>query len=284
MIRQPCVSGLFYPSRKDLIEEIIEEKFNDVKDITLDNISQSNTITTAVVPHAGYVYSAGCAAYAFKSIAQETLPDTIIIVGPNHTGLGSKKIALSQHDYWNTPLGDIAVDTEFQKELINENPDCDYDDIAHLREHSLEVEIPFIQYISNIQDKDVKILPITISFQEVNTCINLATSLYNISEKLNRKCLIIASTDLTHYEDANSARSKDTRVLNDIEAMDIEQLVSDINTYQISMCGYGPTITGISYSKLLNANNSIVLDYRNSGDVRKEYDSVVGYGSAIIKK
>ncbi len=284
MIRQPCVEGIFYPSNSNVLEETIEDYFNNIEDCNLEDISQTNTISTIVVPHAGYQYSGQCASYAFKSLAKETLPDTVIIIGPNHTGLGSKKIALSQHDYWKTPLGEIEVDNEFNKELIEQNPDCDYDDAAHMREHSLEVEIPFIQYISKIQGKEIKILPITISYQEVNTCINLGKSIYEIIEKLNRNCVIVASTDLTHYETAESAKTKDTKVLNDIEAMDIEQLVSDINTYNISMCGYGPVITGITYSKLSNALSSTILDYRNSGDVQKEYDSVVGYGSAIIKK
>ncbi|MCD7781079.1 MAG: AmmeMemoRadiSam system protein B [Methanosphaera sp.] len=279
MIRKPGVFGLFYPSDEDVLEETISDMFSKVS-IDFD----TSNIVSGVVPHAGYIYSGLSASYTFKSMSMNELPDTIIIIGPNHTGLGSRDIALSDHTIWSSPLGDTNVDVELRDKIISIDRYAYIDNDAHLKEHSIEVEIPFIQYISKLQDKSVDVVPIVMSNQSVDVALSLANSIYEASLQLNRKCIVLASTDLTHYESVSDAKVKDTKVLNDIESMDIKQLINDIITYNITMCGYGPTITAICYAKLLNANNSIILNYSNSGEYRKDYGSVVGYGSAIIKQ
>lgn len=283
MIRKPSVAGLFYESNKSLLEENIKNIFNK----TGQNIptTPSNTYKTkaAIVPHAGYIYSGKTASYAYGDIARSGICDTVVIIGPNHTGYGDD-ISLTTSNTWQTPIGDVCVDSEFNNELEKINSNITFSPEAHIREHSIEVELPFLQYISNIQKKSFKIVPIVITRQQKNFCVELAHSIYDVSKKLNRNIMVVASTDLTHYENATSAKNKDEKILKSIEDMDIDSLLNNINKYNIIMCGYGPTITAIIYSKLVNANRSIILDYSNSGEVYNDYESVVGYASAVIKK
>lgn len=283
MIRKPCVSGLFYEADTQLLENNLKNIFNSTKQVISKESNKKRETYAAIVPHAGYVYSGKTASYAFAKIAEDTLPDTIIIVGPNHTGYGDS-ISLTTNEVWKTPLGNIEIDTEFNNELEKIDSNVTFSQIAHIKEHSIEVELPFLQYISKIKEDTFKLVPIVITQQEKDICIQLAKSIYEVSKKLNRDCIIIASTDLTHYEPSQIAKNKDERILKSIEDMDIESLINNINKYQISMCGYGPTITAISYSKLVNANTPLILNYSNSGDAFGDYESVVGYTSAIIKK
>ena len=276
MIRIPSVSGMFYESNPTFLREDIESMFSKI-DINDDN----NEIVAGVVPHAGYIYSGKTACYTFNEIAKGELPDTFIIIGPNHTGHGTK-IDVCDYDKWETPLGLVDVDREFIQEMINTDSNVYIDNNAHVREHSIEVELPFIQYIC--EDHDFKIVPIVISQQIPQLCEILAESLDKVIRKLNRKCVIIASTDLNHYDDEDTTRFLDEKVIKSVEDMDMKQLVKEIIDYDITMCGYGPVITAVTYSKLQNANTSIVLNHTTSGETSGDYDSVVGYMSSIIVK
>ena len=276
MIRIPSVSGMFYESNPTFLREDIESMFSKI-DINDDN----NEIVAGVVPHAGYIYSGKTACYTFNEIAKGELPDTFIIIGPNHTGHGTK-IDVCDYDKWETPLGLVDVDREFIQELINTDSNVYIDNNAHVREHSIEVELPFIQYIC--EDHDFKIVPIVISQQIPQLCEILAESLDKVIRKLNRKCVIIASTDLNHYDDEDTTRFLDEKVIKSVEDMDMKQLVKEIIDYDITMCGYGPVITAVTYSKLQNANTSIVLNHTTSCETSGDYDSVVGYMSSIIVK
>lgn len=279
MIRQTCVAGLFYESDEELLKHNIDLLFNSIKDV---DIIDENSIKSIVVPHAGYVYSGKTASYAFNELFKDNLPDTFVIIGPNHTGIG-KMLSLTASEKWNTPLGDIDVDVEFINKLNEVDPNSIIDESAHIREHSIEVELPFLQYIASKKNVDFKIVPIIIKYQHPKICKQLAKSIHEVSKELNRNIKIIASTDLTHYEDADTAKFFDTKVMTAIDNMDSDDLFKQIVEYDITMCGYGPTITAIEYSKLSNAKNSYILNYSNSGDVSGDYESVVGYTSAMIK-
>lgn len=274
MIRLACVSGLFYDDNPETLRKNIEKMLNNVEDN--DN---KEDIVAGIVPHAGYIYSGQTACYTFNEIKKGQIPDTFIILGPNHTGYGSR-IDVCDYDKWETPLGLVDVDTEFIQELINVDRNVYIDNNAHVNEHSIEVELPFLQYICD--DNEFKIVPIVISRQIPELCEQLAESLKKVSDKLNRKCVVLASTDLTHYEDSETAKYLDSKVIKSVENMDMKQLVKDILEYDITMCGYGPVITAINYCKLSNANSSYVLKYSNSGEVNGDYENVVGYMSAII--
>lgn len=276
MIRKPCVSGLFYESDKDLLKNNIKELFSKV-----DNNSDLDSIIAGIVPHAGYVYSGKTACYTFNDVRKNDLPDTFIILGPNHTGYGTN-IDVCDFDKWETPLGLVDVDTEFVNELLNVDSNVFIDNGAHIKEHSIEVELPFIQYIC--EDHPFKIVPIVISQQIPGLCKKLAYSLDEVVTRLDRNCMVIASTDLTHYEDVDTANYLDSKVINSVENMYMDQLIKDIIEYDITMCGYGPVITAINYAKIHNNDRSIVLNHTTSGEVSGDYDSVVGYMSAVIGK
>ena len=277
MIRQACVSRMFYENNPQYLKEDIRNLFGKVEED--DNIH--GNIVAGIAPHAGYIYSGKTASYTFNKISKEELPDTFIILGPNHTGRGTM-IDVCDYSKWETPLGLVDVDNEFIQELLNVDADVYIDNNAHSREHSIEVELPFLQYIC--EGHEFRIVPIVISQQIPQLCESLAESLVKVTKKLNRKCIVIASTDLTHYEDAETAKFLDSKVIKSVEDMNMKQLVKDIIDYDITMCGYGPVITAVNYCKLLNANSSSVLNYTNSGETSGDYDSVVGYMSAVITK
>ncbi len=276
MIRKACVSGMFYESNSDFLTEDIEVMLSNIPDADVDG-----NIVACIAPHAGYIYSGKTACYTFNEIQKNELPDTFIILGPNHTGRGTR-IDVCDYDKWETPLGLVDVDSEFIMELLNTDSNVYVDNYAHVNEHSIEVEIPFIQYIC--KDHDFKIVPIVISQQIPQLCENLAKSLDTVIRKLNRNCVIIASTDLNHYDNQETTTYLDEKVIKSVESMDMKQLVKDIIDYDITMCGYGPVITATCYSKLQDANSSVVLNHATSGDVSGDYDSVVGYMSAVITK
>ncbi|WP_455645493.1 MEMO1 family protein [Methanosphaera sp.] len=283
MIREPSVSGLFYAGNYEVLENTLEDIFETTGNEIPTTSKEEYNLASCIMPHAGYVFSGKTASYTAQKIAEDGIPETIIIIGPNHTGYGNN-VDLTNSLLWKTPLGNVGVDTEFIDELVKEDANANINEVAHIKEHSIEVEIPFLQYIANKQNKTFKIVPIIITRQEKEICTQLAKSIKNVSAKLNRQCIIIASTDLTHYEDNETARIKDEKVLKSIEDMDINSLINNINEYDITMCGYGPTITAIRYAQLVNANKSKILNYSNSGDAYGDYEEVVGYASAIIEK
>ena len=276
MIREACVSGLFYESDPDFLVDDISSMFSEIADN-----STADKIVAGVVPHAGYIYSGRTACYTFDMIRNGELPDTFIILGPNHTGRGTK-IDVCDFEKWRTPLGLVDVDTEFIQELLNVDSNVYIDNNAHVNEHSIEVELPFIQYIC--EGHSFKIVPIVISQQIPQLCEGLAKSLDDVIKKLKRRCVIIASTDLNHYDDQETTLYLDDKVIKSVESMDMKELVKDIIDYDITMCGYGPVITATAYSKLQDANTSIVLNHSTSGETSGDYNSVVGYMSAIITK
>lgn len=276
MIRKPCVSGLFYESDKEQLLNHIEKFFNEI-----DEKTDLEHITSCIVPHAGYIYSGKTASFTFKELIKHDLPDTFIILGPNHTGYGSN-IDVCSYESWETPLGLVEVDTEFIEELMNVNDNVVIDDNAHIKEHSIEVEIPFIQYICG--NHPFKIVPIVVSRQIPELCEDLARSIDEVVRKLDCNCVVVASTDLTHYEDVDTANYLDKKVIKSVESMYMKQMVKDIIDYDITMCGYGPVITAVTYANLQDNTRSIVLNHSTSGDVSGDYDSVVGYMSAVLGK
>ena len=275
MIRKSCVSGMFYENNPNFLKKNLDNLFNKIP----EKNEKYEKIVAGIVPHAGYIYSGKTACYTFNEIRKNELPDTFIILGPNHTGYGTK-IDVCDYKKWETPLGLVDVDYEFIQELLNIDSNVYIDNNAHVREHSIEVELPFIQFIC--EGHDFKIVPIVISQQIPQLCEKLAKSLDEVIKKLNRNCVIIASTDLNHYDDQETTTFLDNKIIKSVESMDMNQMVKDIIDYDITMCGYGPVITATFYSKLQNANTSIVLNHTTSGETSGDYNSVVGYMSGII--
>lgn len=285
MIRKPAVSGLFYDSDPENLKKTIETCFTHElgpgKIPTLAtskaSLSNKNKIYGAIAPHAGYTYSGPVAAHAYYELVENGFPETFIILCPNHTGIGSG-ISIFYEGSWETPLGNINVDEEFSKELIKNSDIIDPDFSAHLKEHSCEVHLPFLQYFSN----DFKIVPIVMWMQDMKSSEELTKGIVEVAENLKTSISIIASTDLTHYASYEVASKQDGLILDKISNMDEEGLLQDIENFNITMCGYGPTIATIKATREFGATKCNILKYSTSGNISGDLTSVVGYGSGIF--
>jgi len=264
MLREPVVAGMFYerdaPALKKHISKYIIQKQEKYKS------------KAVVVPHAGYIYSGRVAGEVYSSIE---IPDLIIILGPNHTGAG-KPISVMTEGIWRTPFGDVKINEPLANEIIKKCSAASKDDRAHLKEHSVEVQLPFLQYIK----KSFSFIPVVLGDYNINNLQIFAGALAQIFKE--KDVLIVASTDLTHYEDADSAKEKDTLVLKAIEKLDEEEMIKQVEDKDISMCGWMPTYVAIRAAKLLGATKGIIIKYMNSGDASGDYSQVVGYGGAAI--
>ncbi|MEM0286857.1 MAG: MEMO1 family protein [Nitrososphaerota archaeon] len=275
--RKPAVAGQFYQAEKNsLIEEIKNCFMHPVGPGSLPPAPDTKQeILATLNPHAGYMYSGPVAAHSFYAISR-LRPDLIIIIGPNHYGIGSG-VAVPQSDGWETPLGNLKIDVYAARELMKTSGIVDMDDAAHWREHSIEVQLPFIQFVFG---EFVKILPISMALQDHKTSIELGEAVARLARGKN--VILIASSDFTHYEPHETAKAKDSKALEYILAYDVAGFYGYIERSSISMCGYGPVAAVIVAAKMLGADKSKLLRYATSGDISGERSSVVGYSSAIF--
>jgi len=279
-IRFPAVSGLFYPSSKDSLIKQIENCFlSHIGPGSLPRLNPKGKreIVALVVPHAGYMYSGPVAAHSYFSLAEDGKPEIIVILGPNHTGIGSG-VSIMISGKWRTPLGDVEIDEDTAKTIVEKSKFVDIDELAHTHEHSIEVQLPFLQYVL----KDFKFVPICMMMQDLKTSRDVGEAI--ASSIKGKNAIIIASTDLTHYEDQKSASIKDRSVIESILSLDEEKLERIITEMNVSMCGPGPVAAAIYAAKLLGAKSAYLLKYATSGDITGDYSSVVGYTSIKIVK
>jgi len=231
-----------------------------------------------VCPHAGYVYSGPVSAHAYYHLATDGKPDVVVVFGPNHTGWGSA-LAIAKEGVWRTPLGDVEIDAQTVDEILRESRIIDIDDSAHAREHSIEVQLPFLQYLYG---SAFKFVPICFLMQDLESSREVGQA---VAKALSGKnALVVASTDMTHYEPQQRAERKDKKAIEAILKMDEEQFHSVIESYYISACGYGPVIAAITAAKALGAERAQLLCYKTSGDVTGDLSSVVGYASISFTK
>lgn len=269
-VRQTAVGGYFYPSDKDALLRMLG-KF-------IDNSVQPEKVTGVIAPHAGYIYSGKTAGEVFSRVI---IPETVIIIGPNHTGYG-EPYAIDGHSFWETPLGGVEVDVELVEEILKKSRYLQKDTVAHIREHSVEVQIPFLQYLK----KDVKIVPVVVSgYVDDPAWYEIGESLAETIEQTGRKdrVLIVASTDMTHYERQEVAEELDHYAIEAILSLDEALLIERIMEKNISMCGYGPVLITIIAAKNLGAKNAEIVRYTTSADTSGDYSQVVGYAGIIIK-
>ncbi|NPV61144.1 MAG: MEMO1 family protein [Methanotrichaceae archaeon] len=263
-MRNPAVAGQFYPRSPEELSRQLEEMFREAD-------GEELPILGAVVPHAGYVYSGRVAAEVYSRLPER---DTVVILGPNHHGLGAP-VALSR-DSWRTPLGTVEVDQELADALAGTI--IDYDETAHRMEHSIEVQIPFLQ--SRLES--FKILPIAMGLQDEETAEEVGRELGRAISTLHRNAIVIASSDFTHYEPQDVARRIDAQLIEAILNLDIPKLYSRVYNLNASACGYGPIAATISAAKALGATSGKLLRYATSGDVVGDYSQVVGYGAMVF--
>lgn len=282
MLRQPAVAGSFYPNDAENLKRIIESCFLDKSGIgfipKLNKFEGNDYPINVMVPHAGYQYSGAIATHGYCSIVTNGFPDVFIIISPNHTGFGSE-ISIFNEGEWITPLGNVEVDGEFADEIISISDIASSDFTAHVNEHSIEVQLPFLQYFSS----DFKIVPITMGAQTFSTSNDLANAIFEAGNNLDKSYCVIASTDLSHFNNQEKANKVDGFVLEDIEEMNEFKLFEEVVQYNITMCGYGPVMTAISLSKMSGKDSCEILAYQTSGDVTGDLSSVVGYASGVFK-
>ncbi|MBP2031145.1 AmmeMemoRadiSam system protein B [Methanohalophilus levihalophilus] len=264
-MRQPTVAGQFYPLAPRSLKKELGRCFRGLE------LSET-PVKGVIVPHAGYVYSGEVAANSYARLPKA---ETFVIFGPNHTGYGSP-VALSCDD-WSTPIGDIATDFELCKKLAGSI--VDMDEVAHRYEHSIEVQIPFLQYRFG---DDFKILPICLGMQDMDTAVEVGREVAKAAKELGRDVVFIASSDFTHYEPQEEAQGKDETLIEAILEMNIEEFYKRIVELNASACGYGPIAAMLAASKEMGATSAKLLKYATSGDVSGDYSAVVGYASIVV--
>ena len=280
-IRYPAVAGLFYEGDSEALKRRIEWCFKHKLgpgSIPSVNERGERNIIGLVCPHAGYVYSGPIAAHSYAELAKDGIPDVVVILGPNHTGLGSG-VSIVDSGYWRTPLGNVEVNSEVAKRIVRNSEIIAVDELAHVQEHSIEVQLPLLQYIYGDR---FSFVPICMMLQMRDVCVEVGNAIAKAVE--NENVVIIASTDFTHYESHDRAYSKDVKVLKAIEALDPDLMLKLVDSLPVSMCGPGPVASMLYAVKKLGAKKATILKYATSGDVTGDKYSVVGYSSVKIEK
>lgn len=283
MIRAAKYAGSWYDGSKSRLEKTLniffEKDERGPKKKPKVNENGPRKIVGIISPHAGYVYSGAIAAHGFAELAFDGKPDVFIIVGIDHRGYGSSPASIQTEGGWETPFGIANINNEISTKILSNSSKISDSPNSHSAEHSLELQVPFIQFIFG---EKAEIIPIMISsgsfsiFQEVGNAIAEGAKDSNVS--------LIASTDFTHFESAKDAKKQDEKAIDAILKLDEELLYNTVKDYRISMCGYGSTSTVIHAAKKLGANKAKLLKYGNSGEVSGDFQQVVGYGSLKLEK
>ena len=267
MIREAVVAGRFYGgTEKALLSEIKE----CAKGLSKEKIKALG----AVSPHAGFVYSGRVAA---EVISKLETPDTFVILGPNHTGRGTPASMMTEGS-WSTPLGEVEIDSELATEMLKGSSFLEKDTEAHAEEHSIEVQLPFLQYFH----KNSKFVPVCIASGSVEDLIKMGGETALAIKKTGRSVCIIASSDMTHYEPQETAESKDKLAIEAILELDENKLFNVLRKEAVSMCGAAPVIAMLAAVKKLGAQKAKLVKYITSGDTSRDYEQVVGYAGLII--
>jgi len=266
MMRQPAVAGQFYSAdRSHLISEVSS---------LLDERQPKQKAFGVLAPHAGYVYSGAVAGAVFGSVE---IPDTVIILGPNHHGLGAPA-SLYPAGEWLTPLGSVTVESRLSELVLGSSRILRADSSAHRFEHSIEVQVPFLQYLR----PEIQIVPICLSYLDYESCRSLGTSLAQSIKTFGKNVLIVASTDMSHYEPDAVARNKDNMALKEVLELNPKGLFTVVTGMGISMCGIIPATVMLVAARALGATKSELVRYATSGDVSGDRRQVVGYAGVMV--
>jgi AmmeMemoRadiSam system protein B len=280
-VRRPCQAGAFYEGTSDALKRQIEKCFTGkLGPRQLPEVAKTapKKVIGLICPHAGYTFSGPVAAHAYYELAVDGTPDVVVIFGPNHTGYGSG-LAVMNEGVWRTPLGDVEVDRETANQIVHESRIVDIDESAHSNEHSIEVQLPFLQFLYG---SAFKIVPICFLMQDLSSAREVGQAVAKVLR--DKKAVIIASSDMTHYEPQQSAERKDKKALEAIIAMDETRFQSLIEAYNITACGHGPIASLITAAKVSGGREAKLLCYKTSGDVIGDRSSVVGYAAVSFVK
>lgn len=270
--RRPAVAGMFYPREAPVLQDTVDGFLAAVE-------APRTTALGAIVPHAGLTYSGQCAAHVLGRLV---LPPVIVILAPNHTGHVSAPGGASvwPRGAFTTPLGSVPIAEALADALLARSALAAADHVAHTHEHAIEVELPFLQMLGEA----FALLPIVLAWDDWRRCEQLATELAELIRHWPQPVLLLASSDMTHYEPAARARTKDQVALAAIARLDAEGLLAACRRERITMCGRGPAAVVVEASRQLGASVATVVDYRHSGQVTGDDSSVVAYAGVILQE
>ncbi len=266
MLRKPAVAGTFYPGDPSRLDQLVRG--------FLRGADRKEKAFAVVVPHAGYVYSGGVAGKVFSRVE---IPRDVVIVGPNHRGMGAAQAVVASGG-WQMPGGTVQINEELARTLMDHMPNLKDDPSAHRMEHSLEVQVPFLQALR----PDVRIVPVLLSASSYRECEELGTSLAAGIGAYGDEALLVASTDMTHYETHREAEKKDRLAIDRLLAMDPEGLLKTVLGMNISMCGVIPTSVVLTACRKMGATSAELVAYATSGEASGDYEQVVGYAGLIV--
>lgn len=265
MKRRAAVAGTFYPADK--------ERLNKLLDLLCGTEEDKKVRAKAIlVPHAGLIYSGKTACTVYKRIE---IPESVVLLGPNHTGLGTK-ISVYPGEAWETPYGDVEIDSVLREEVL-QYEFARADESAHLYEHSLEVQLPFLIRYSRVP---FRILPVILGFLDYDRARDFGRFLGRILK--DKDTLIVISSDMSHYIPAEEAKKRDEILISAMEKLATDELYFKRIQYNITMCGFIPAVVGIEAAKELGVRQGILVDYSNSGEVTGDYDKAVAYAGMIF--
>ncbi len=268
--RRPAVAGMFYPADPDELRALVRDMLGEVA-------AEPRQARGAIAPHAGLIYSGRCAAQVWGRL---TIPEIVVIIAPNHTGLlENPGGAGAWHGgAFETPLGAVPVAGEFLERVEARCPLLRHDPAAHLREHAIEVELPFLRLLA----PDARIAPIVLAWDRWDPCRELAEALAGAVDDWPGEVLLVASSDMTHYESAERAARKDRQALASVERVDGEELLAVCHREGVTMCGRAPAATVLEAARRLGAERAEVVDYRHSGWVTGDDREVVAYAGVVV--
>jgi MEMO1 family protein len=267
VIRPAVVAGRFYPGDPRELESYLAG-------VLAPRPPVPEKALAAIVPHAGYPYSGGCAAAAFRRLA---IPRTVVIAGVNHHGIGHP-LAVDDHQAWQTPLGPVALDREWAEKLVTTVPLFAFDATASRHEHSLEVQVPFLRFLR----ADVRLVPVTVACHDAAALLQAGTALGRLVAN-DPDILLVASTDMSHYIPAAAAARLDRQAIAAIEALDPAALFATVARLGISMCGVAPTTLILAAAVAAGARTVETVCYTHSGVVTGDDREVVAYYSALVR-
>lgn len=267
MIRPPAVAGQFYPGARD-------ELRREVARLTPDRPAREPALLV-VAPHAGYVYSGGVAGEVYARIE---VPRTVVVFGPNHTGVGAR-FSLWPAGAWKVPTGDVPIEENLVQRIVAACPLFRTDTQAHQREHGAEVHLPFLLH----RRPDVRVVCGVIGSLSLPELQEAARGLHRALVDHGEPCLLVASSDFTHYESDASARAKDRLAIDRILALDPDGLHETVRRHGITMCGIAPTVLLLTAARLAGATSASLAKYATSGEVSGDTDSVVGYAGIVVR-
>jgi hypothetical protein len=271
---------MFYPSNPRELASTIDQSFRNTRfgpGMPPPSFTKRK-IYGMVTPHAGYTYSGAVAANGYYQISSADF-DAVVMVGPNHYGIGSG-VAAMRSGAWETPMGLVDVNGELANEIAERSGIIDFDDFAHSRDHCLEVQLPFLQYIKR---QKFTIVPIVLMMQDIDTAFDVGKAIADaVEEKGDSNTMLMASSDLTHYEPNEVAHRKDGELINAMLSLDVNKFYAVLERADVSACGYGAIASIMVAAKSLGATRGELLKYATSGDVTGDESAVVGYSSVVF--